>query len=330
MQAFVTVGGGFLGGAIVRLLRRHNWSVRSYSRSAHPWLDALGVEQVQGDLATGPPRAELLRDCDVVFHVAAKAGVWGPRKEYVRTNVEGTRNVLDACRTAGVRKFVFTSSPSVTFAGCDQDGVDERVPYPTRWLAPYPQTKARAEQLVLEANGDQLASVSLRPHLIWGPGDPHLVPRILERGRAGKLRIVGDRSKKVDSVYIDNAASAHLLAAKRLAPGAPPAGRAYFITNGEPMPLVTLIDGILKAGGQPPVSKTISAGLAYAAGTALEGLYRLAGTRKEPPLTRFVALQLSTAHWFDISAARRDLGYEPKVSIQQGLLRLQAHLDSEC
>ncbi len=329
MRALVTGGGGFLGGAIVRLLLKRGWRVRSYSRGEYPALRQLDVEQVKGDLAEGAGLAKAVAGCDVVFHVAAKAGVWGSYQEYHQINVVGTENVLQACKAAGIRKLVFTSSPSVTFDGRDQVGLDESAPYPSKWLAHYPHTKALAEQRVLAANGPDLTTVSLRPHLIWGPGDPHLVPRVLERAKAGQLRLVGDQSKKVDSVYIDNAAEAHVLAAEKLAVGAPLAGKAYFITNGEPLPMAELLNGILKAGGLPPVTRTISARLAYAAGVVFEMSYRLLGKSEEPRMTRFVARQLSTAHWFDISAARRDFGYEPAITIREGMQLLAADLNHQ-
>ena len=323
MKALVTGGGGFLGGAIVRLLRESGDSVRSFSRDSYRALDSLGVEQVRGDLSDPAAITAAAVGCDIVFHVAAKAGVWGPWLEYYRANVLGTENVLAACKANGIRRLVFTSSPSVTFAGVDQNGVDELVPYPLRYLAHYPHTKALAEQAVLEANGPELATVTLRPHLIWGPGDPHLIPRLIERARAGRLKRVGRESKLVDTVYVDNAAVAHLQAGDRLAPNSPVAGKAYFLSQGEPVPLWDFVNRVLAAADLPPVTRSVPVGLAYAAGAALEGVYRLLRLRGEPPMTRFVARQLSTAHWFDLSAARRDLGYSPAVSTEEGLRRLR-------
>ena len=326
MNALVTGGGGFLGAAVVRRLAARGDRVRSLSRGRYAELDALGVEQVQGDVADAGVVDAAAAGCDVVFHVAAKAGVWGAYADYHRGNVVGTQNVLDACRKHGVGRLVYTSSPSVVFDGRDMEGVDESAPYPTQYEAAYPKTKAEAERRVLAANGPGLATVALRPHLIWGPGDNHLVPRILARGRAGRLRRVGGANKLVDSTYIDNAAAAHLLAADGLAPGSPVAGRAYFITNGEPIHLWDLVNRILAAGGVPPVTRAVPAWLAYAAGGLLEAAYALSRRREEPPMTRFLARELTTAHWFNIAAARRDLGYEPKVSIAEGLIRLATSL----
>ncbi|HJZ90718.1 MAG TPA: NAD-dependent epimerase/dehydratase family protein [Gemmataceae bacterium] len=323
MNALVTGGGGFLGRAVLRLLRERGDTVRSFSRGAYPALDALGVEQVRGDVADADAVAAAARECEIVFHVAAKAGVWGPWDEYYRANVVGTANVVAACRKHGIRRLVFTSSPSVTFAGVDQNGVNESEPYPTKFLAHYPHTKAVAEQAVLAANGRGLATVALRPHLIWGPGDPHLVPRLVERARAGKLRRIGREPKLVDTTYIENAARAHLQAGDRLREGSPVAGRAYFVSQGEPEPLWDFINRILEAAGLPPVTKGVPAGVALFAGSMLESSYRLLRLRREPPMTRFVARQLSTAHWFDLTAARRDFGYEPGVSTAEGLDRLR-------
>jgi 2-alkyl-3-oxoalkanoate reductase len=326
MIALVTGGGGFLGQAVVRLLVQQGWRVRSFSRRAHPQLSALGVEHRQGELADAAAVVEAAAGCDIVFHVAAKAGVWGKYADFYQANVLGTKNVIAACRRHRIGKLVHTSSPSVVFDGRDMEGVDESVPYPRHFEAFYPQTKAEAEQLVLAANDATLATVALRPHLIWGPGDNHLVPRILARGRAGALRRIGERPCLVDTVYIDNAAEAHLQAAQRLAIGTPLAGRAYFIAQGEPLPLWDMVNRILAAGGLPPVTRSISPALAYRIGWILEHVYRLLHLPGEPRMTRFVARELSTAHWFDLSAARRDLGYAPGISVDEGLLRLQQWL----
>jgi len=315
-----------LGLAIVRKLRARGDQVRSFSRGTYPALERLGAESLRGDIADKAAVLRAAGDCDIVFHVAAKAGVWGSTESYHRTNVVGTDNVLTACSAEGIKRLVYTSTPSVTFAGTDQIGVDESAPYAERYLSDYPRTKAIAEQRVLESNGSDLATVALRPHLIWGPGDPHLVPRILERRRSGSLRLLGNRPNAVDSVYVDNAADAHVLAADRLEPGSAVAGKAYFISQGEPLPLADLMNRILAAGGLPPVERRIPTGFAIFLGALLETGYELLGIENEPPLTRFVALQLSTAHWFDISAARRDLGYEPAVSLDEGMERLAASL----
>jgi nucleoside-diphosphate-sugar epimerase len=322
MNALVTGGGGFLGAAIVRRLRERGDRVHSFSRRRYAELDSLGVTQHLGDLADSIAVSRAASGCDIVFHVAAKTGVGGRYRDYHRANVLGTANVLTACRRHGITRLVYTSSPSVVFDGRDMAGVNESVPYPSHYDAAYPQTKAIAERMVLKANGTALATVSLRPHLIWGPGDNHLIPRILARARAGRLSRIGTESKLIDSVYIDNAADAHLLAADRLAPGSLIAGKAYFITQGEPVPLWDLVNRILHAAGLGPVTRSIPPRLAYGIGWLLEMIYAIFRPQREPPMTRFVARELTTAHWFDISAARRDLNYEPKVSLEEGLNRL--------
>lgn len=321
-RALVTGGGGFVGGAVMERLLACGVRVRSFARGPYPRLRARGVEVVQGDLFDAAAVEKACAGQDVVFHVAAKTGVWGARADFQRTNVDGTRNVLGACRRCGVPRLVFTSTPSVVFDGRDLEGVDESVPYPQTFKSPYPETKAAAERLVLAANDPGLATVSLRPHLVWGPGDPHFVPRIVARARAGRLRIVGDGRNRVDTIYIDDAAEAHVRAAQCLAPGAPPAGRAYFLSQGEPRPLWEMVNRILEAAGEPPLTRRIPAGLALAAGALLEGAHRLLRLESEPLMTRFLASELSTSHWFDISAARRDLGYEPQVSLEEGMRRL--------
>ncbi|AGA27891.1 NAD-dependent epimerase/dehydratase family protein [Singulisphaera acidiphila] len=325
MNALVTGGGGFLGLAIVRLLRARGDTVRSLARGDYPELRALGAEPIRGDVADPETVLRAVDGCDVVFHVAAKAGIWGPYEEYHRCNIEGTRNVLEACRARNVHRLVYTSSPSVVFNGRDQEGINESAPYASRFDSPYPATKAQAERLVLEADGDELATTALRPHLIWGPGDNHLIPRLIARARAGRLRRIGRQDHLVDTIYIDNAAEAHLRAADRLGPGpgSPVHGKAYFLSQGEPWPLWNLINGILAAAGVPPVTRSVPRGAALLAGTLLEHGYRALGRTAEPPMTRFLAHQLSTAHWFDISAARRDFGYQPSVSIDEGLRRLE-------
>ena len=326
MKALVTGGGGFLGLAIVRRLVGQGTSVRSFSRQRHDQLAALDVEQHQGDLADAAAVREAVAGCDVVFHVAAKPGIWGPYEDYQRTNFIGTQNVIAACREHGVSRLVYTSSPSVVFDGRDMAGVDESVPYPRRFAAHYPSTKAAAEQLVRAANDERLATVSLRPHLIWGPEDNHLLPRLVARARAGQLRRIGRARKLVDTVYIDNAAEAHLLAAEKLAPGAVVAGKVYFIAQGEPVDLWEMINWLLAAAGAPTVQRSIPRGVALALAWGFESVHRLLHRPGEPRLTRFVVQELSTSHWFDLSAARRDLGYRPLVSLAEGLRRLREHL----
>jgi nucleoside-diphosphate-sugar epimerase len=319
----VTGAGGFLGGYIVEQLVARGDEVRVLVRRHVAGLNEPAVQLVQGDVRDKAVLARACQDVDVVIHTAAVAGIWGPWTHYYETNVLGTQNVVEACQQAGVTRLVFTSSPSVTFAGRDQCGVDESAPYPKRWLAHYPHTKALAEQRVLAASGKRgLMTCALRPHLIWGPRDTHLIPRLLDRARKGQLRQVGDGTNIVDAVYVENAAAAHLLAADGLKPGAPACGRAYFITNGQPVNCWQWINQILHVAGLPPVQRRMALPVAYTAGAVLEGISTLLGRTDEPRMTRFLAAQLGTSHYFDIAAARRDLGYEPRVSMEAGMNRL--------
>ena len=325
-NALVTGGGGFLGSHIVHILLNKGIAVRTLQRSDHPELKKAGIESLTGDISDATTVTHAAEGCDVIFHVAAKTGVWGNYNNYYQCNVIGTKNVLDACKTYGIHKLIYTSSPSVVFSGDDEEGIDESTPYPDHFLTAYQKTKALAEQMVLDANSDSLATVALRPHLIWGPGDPHLVPRIIERARSGRLRLVGKQNNLVDSTYIDNAALAHVLAAKALAPDASCAGKAYFISNGEPLPMAELINKILAAASLSPVTKTIPTQLAYILGMMMEVAYKIFNLKGEPIMTRFVAKQLSCAHWYDLTAAKRDFAYQAETSINEGMQKLKASL----
>ena len=322
MKVLVTGGGGFLGSAVCRLLQANGHDVSSLARSHYPALAALGIKQVQGDVSTLDVVLGASKGCDAIIHTAALAGIWGHFEDFSRTNIGGTLAVLAACELNGIGKLVYTSTPSVVHSGTDIEGGNERLPYAQHFSAHYPATKAAAEQKVLAANGAKLATVALRPHLIWGPGDRHLLPRMLERAKAGKLRFIGV-SKKIDTIYVDNAAQAHLDALERLAPGAACAGKAYFISQDQPIPLDDMVNRMLRACGQPPVTARISPAIARLAGKFFESFYRITGREDDPPMTTFLAEQLSTAHWFNISAAKRDLGYQPKVTIAEGMVRLQ-------
>lgn len=321
----VTGGGGFLGKAIVRKLLAKGHRVASFSRGAYPELDGLGVKQFCGDIANAGAVKDAVRGRDAVFHVAAKAGVWGAFEDFFRPNVTGTQNVITACRSCRVPMLVYTSSPSVVFDGGDMQGVDESVPYPAHYHAPYPQTKAMAEQAVIAAADAELKTVVLRPHLIWGPQDNHLVPRIIARAKS--LRQVGDGRNCVDTIYVDNAARAHVLAMQALEKNPAVSGRVYFISDDDPIGLWEMVNRILDAGGKPPVTRSISPTAAFCIGAILELAYRTFKISGEPKMTRFVARELATAHWFNISAAKRDLGYTAEISIDEGMKRLKAWLD---
>ena len=323
-SVLVTGGGGFLGKAIVRKLVARGERVRSFSRSFYPELEPIGAEQMQGDIGDATVVASACEGVETVFHVAAKPGVWGRYETYYRTNVVGTRNVITACKTSGVQRLVYTSSPSVVFDETDMEGVDESVPYPERYLTHYPKTKAIAEQEVVQAAADELHTIALRPHLIWGPEDNHLVPRIIERAK--KLRRVGDGNNRVDTIYIDNAAAAHILAADKLKSNPELSGNIYFISQDEPISLWKMVDAILHAAGLEPVKGSIPKGAAWFVGAVLELIYRIFNLKGEPQMTRFVAKELATSHWFDISAAKHDLDYRPTISTREGLRRLSEWL----
>ena len=327
MNILVTGGGGFLGQAICRRLLERGHAVSSFSRGHYPELATLGVRQLQGDLAQLDAVLDAFEGQDAVFHVAARAGGWGSFQDYFDANVKGTAHVLAACRMHGIARLVYTSTPSVTHRRSHPvtGGNEANTPPGTGFLAWYPATKRIAEENVLAANDAQLATVALRPRLIWGPGDTQLLPRLVQRARAGRLRLVGDGLNKIDTTFIANAAQAHLDAFDHLSPGARCAGRAYFISNGEPKTVAEMINSLLRAAGAPPVEKTIPFRAAWWLGWALESAWGTLGLRGEPPMTRFLAEQLSTTHFYDISAARRDFGYRPQVSILEGLKQLAAH-----
>ncbi|MCU8093067.1 NAD-dependent epimerase/dehydratase family protein [Shewanella sp. SM20] len=351
-HAFVTGAGGFLGKTICLRLLAAGIKVTGFARGHYPELEALGVVMLQGDLVNKDLLQQAMQGCDIVFHVASKAGVWGDRDSYFCPNVKGAANVIAACKALKIDKLVYTSTPSVTFAGQDESGIDESTPYATRFLNHYAHSKAIAEKMMLDANqvGDMplenpsvtqvssqvttqatgpyaLKTVALRPHLIWGPGDPHLVPRVLSRGRLGKLKLVGREDKLVDTIYIDNAAYAHVLAALELCQAKPKCqGKAYFLSNDEPITMAEMINLILACDALPPVTKRVPQSVAYVVGAVLESVHYLLKKQEEPMMTRFVARQLSCSHYFDISAAKRDLGYRALVSINQGMARLKVSL----
>ena len=326
-KVLVTGGGGFLGGAIVRLLQKRGDDVRSFSRSVYAELETLGVEQIQGDISDQHAVEQAVKGMDLVFHVAAKPGIWGDYSEYYQINVTGTGNVISACFKHRVARLVYTSSPSVVFNGTDMEGVDESAPYPARFHTHYPKTKALAEQLVVDAAGKGLLTIILRPHLIWGPRDNHLVPRIIKRAK--RLVRVGNGRNLVDTIFIDNAAEAHVAAADRLEINPGLSGKIYFISQDEPMPVWDIINGILKAAGLEPVRRSIPHKMAWLIGALLECVYKIFNLKGEPQMTRFLADELAKAHWFDISAAKKDLGYAPRISTAEGLRRLQHWLKQQ-
>ena len=326
MRVLVTGGGGFLGHAICAGLRERGHEVLSFARSEHDRLKGLGVRQLQGDIGSFEATTAAFSGVDAVFHVAAKAGAWGSFQEYFDANVRGTWNVIAACRMNRVRTLIYTSTPSVVHRGTRAvTGGNEINTLPAdRYKAWYPATKRVAEEHVLAANGNALATVALRPRLIWGPGDNHLLPRLVEQARAGKLKFVGDGMNLIDTTYIDNAAQAHLDAFDALheTPAAACAGKAYFISNGEPKTIADIVNSLLRAAGAPTATDLVPFRAAYTVGTLMELAYSLLPLKGEPMMTRFIAEQLSTSHYYDISAAKKDFGYQPKISIIEGLRQL--------
>lgn len=322
----VTGGGGFIGKALVKALLGEGCEVLVIGRNPYPDLQALGVPCLQGDIRDRQFLVKAFADCSTVFHVAAKAGIWGPKSEYFAINTMGTENVIAACLHNEVANLIYTSTPSVVFDRKDIEGGDESLPYAHKPLCHYAASKIAAEQAVLGANGERMRTAAIRPHLVWGPGDQNLIPRLLERGRAGMLKIVGTGRNWVDIAYIDNVVHAHLLAATNLQSTATAAGLAFFIGQKEPVVLWSWINALFGRMGIAPVTDSISFPLAYAAGGMLELAAILARRVEEPRMTRFLAHQLAQSHWFSHRRAEKLLGYEEKVSSESGMERLLAWL----
>ena len=321
---FITGASGFIGGKIAEHLLAAGRRVRALARRPLPELEKLGAEVVRGDLADTAALQHGCTGAGTVFHVAGRVGVWGPADDFFQVNVTGTRNIIAACRAARVPRLVYTSSPSVVYNGGDLAGVDESAPLCTVAPCAYPTSKAAAERLVREAHSRELATVSLRPHLVWGPGDKNVVPRVLALAKAGRLKIIGSGRNKVDVTHISNVVDAHLLAEQAAVTAV--GGKAYFITNGEPVVLWDWINQLLRGTGIPEIRGRVSPGRVYVLGGLLEALWRVLPLKGEPPMTRFVAKEMATDHWFDISAARRDLGYAPRVTMTEGTEGLIQHL----
>ncbi len=327
-RILVTGGGGFLGSAIIKMLLKEGAIVRSFSRSFYSRLDKWGVEQIKGDIGNKNDVKKACEDVFLVFHTAALAGIWGDYSKYFNTNVRGTINIIEACREHKTKYLIHTSSPSVVFDGSHMKGADESVPYPAAYNSHYPKTKALAEKEVVKAaKSGLIRAIILRPHLIWGPYDNHLVPRILKKAKT--LVKIGDGKNLVDTIYIDNAAHAHILAAKALIANPGLSGNIYFISQDEPVLLWDMVNAILKAGGKPPVKRSISLKTAKNIARVMEWIYRAFKIKKEPGLTLFMAEELATSHFFNMGAAKKDLGYRPEVSTKEGLRRLEAWLKSQ-
>lgn len=325
MRILVTGGGGFLGTYIIQeLLKNPTYIVTNFSRHSYSHLEDMGVPTIKGDLKN-PADIEraLMNGFDAIFHVAALAGVWGRFKDYLDINYHGTKNLLEAAQAHGVQRFVYTSTPSVVFGKEDLLGVDETQSYPKEHLNAYGETKTMAEKLVLQSNNSStFLTCAIRPHLIWGPGDPHLFPRVIQKGKEGKLKVVGDGENLVDIIYVENAALAHVQAFEHLKPGSAVCGEAYFVGQERPVKLWDFINEILGHMKIEPVMGAIDVTTAYRIGWLMEKTFKLAGIQKpEPPMTRFVALNLGKSHYFSHAKAKRDFGYIPRVSIEEGMKR---------
>lgn len=333
MKALVTGGGGFLGRYIVEQLRDRGNTVTIFARGAYPDLAVSGVRVVRGDLRDADAVAAACRGMDVVFHVAAKAGMWGPWDEFYGVNVVGTQNIIAACVKQGVHKLVNTSSPSVIFDGTAQEGINEDYAYPEQYESHYPHTKALAEQAVAAAHSAALLTVSLRPHLIIGPRDNHLIPTLLARARSGKLPQVGAGTNRVDLTDVEDAARAHWLAADALEPGSPldgalGNGRIYFISQDEPVVLWPWIRELLTRLDIPGPKLQLSLPVARFAGGVLEQVHKMLSLKGEPRITRFIASELAQSHYYDISRAKRDFAYQPQFTMAQAREKLVAWLKS--
>lgn len=330
MRVLVTGANGFLGSHIVGQLLKRGYEVRAMTRRKNEALSSLNVQRVTGDVRDLDSLLRATRNIDTVFHTAAVSGIWGPWKKFHTTNTIGTRNVVEACEQNQVKRLIYSSSPSVVFDGQHQVHANESLPYPRRWLCHYPHSKALAEQYVIQANEiSGLMTCALRPHLIWGPGDRHLIPRLIQRARAKQLRRVGDGGNQIDMIYVENAALGHVQAAEALQSGSPVCGSAYFLSQGEPVNCWGWINDILQLAGLPRVKKSISFYWAYKLGAALEGYHEMMNIETEPRMTRFLAAQLAKSHYYDISRARRDFGYQPVVSTEEGMRLLGESLHAQ-
>jgi nucleoside-diphosphate-sugar epimerase len=323
VKALVTGANGFLGSHLVRQLLDRGYKVTAMTRRRNEMFSSLDVQTVHGDIRSFDNVFEACKNQDVVFHTAAVSGIWGPWKHFHGTNTIGTRNVVEACLQHDTRKLVYTSSPSVTFDGDHQININETAPYSKKWLCHYPHSKALAEKYVLDADDDkELMTCALRPHLIWGPGDHHLIPRLIKRAKAKQLRRVGDGTNQVDTIYVENAALAHIQAAEAMEPGSPVCGSAYFLSQDEPVNCWDWINDILALAGLPRIRQSISYYWAYRLGYSLETIHQMFNMESEPRMTRFLAAQLAKSHFFDISRAKHDFGYFPQVTMAQGMERL--------
>ena len=319
MKVLVTGASGLLGGAVAAAVRDAGHMVTTFQRRPS------GVTGVGDALGTVTDRAAVeaaVAGQDAVVHLAAKVSLTGDAAEFERVNVGGSATIVEAMRAAGVPRLVFVSSPSVAHAGSSIVGDDALPADPEHARGDYARTKALAERATLAADSAALRVVVVRPHLVWGPGDTQLVERIVARAAAGRLPLLDHGAALIDSLYVDNAATGIAAALERVDVVH---GNAYVLTNGEPRPVADLMAGIAEAGGAPAPRLRVPSGVARAAGSVVEALWRVRPGEDEPPMTRFLAEQLSTAHWFDQRRTRAELQWEPAVSLDEGLRRLGLH-----
>lgn len=316
----LVIGGtGFLGGEIVRQLLERGRPVRTFCRRK---VDVpKGAELFLGDIKDAESLKKACQGIETVYHTASWPNISVHWKPFYETNVLGAQNVVDACLENGVRKLIYTSSASVSFDCTSQAGIDETAPYPGRWLAHYPHSKAIAEKMVLDlAKKSPLLTCSLRPHLIIGRGDRNLFPRLFQRAEQGRLFRVGDGTNLIDIIFVENAALGHIQAADALTDASCPVnGGAYFLSQGEPVNCWEWIDQVLAIKGLPGVKKSIPFRSAWRMGALMEAWYKLFRLQGEPTMTRFLAAQLGQTHYLNISKAKKDFGYEPKLSMEAGM-----------
>lgn len=319
MRVLVTGASGMLGRGVATVLRDRGEDVVTLQRrpSGIP-----GVRDVAGSLTDPAAVARATRGAQAVVHLAAKVSMAGREEEFRAVNVGGTATLLAAARAAGVGRFVQVSSPSVAHLGTAIVGAGAGPAEPRRARGPYARTKAAAELLALAADASGFAVVAVRPHIVWGPGDTQLVARIVDRCRRGRMPILDDGAALVDTTYIDNAVDAIVAALDRAEKRAV-RGCAFVVTNGEPRPIAELIDGFARAHDAPAPTLRLPGAVARAAGAVVEAVWAVAPGHDEPPMTRFLAEQLSTAHWFDLTATRRALSWTPRVGIEEGFARLR-------
>lgn len=323
MRALVTGGSGFLGRYIVEQLLQRGVNVTVLCRGHYPELTALPIRVEQGSVTDPDCVRNAMANQDWVFHVAAKVGYWGSYDDFYNTNVNGTQLIVKTAKALGVKKLIYTSSPSVTMNNIDIHNGNESLTYPKKYHSYYSATKAIAEQHVLaahEANG--LHTTAIRPHLILGPRDNHLLPRLLHKAQTGQLKQIGWHNNRVGVTYVENAAHAHILAALSDNTG----GKAYFINEPEPVTLWPWLRDILKQLGAPPPRFTVPFTLAFGAGWFLETLYKILKIEKEPLVTRFIAAELYRNHYFSIERARRDFNYKPLFSIEEAQEKTLAYV----